>query len=48
MDVNDSSFINEDVLTGLETWIMCDEVGYINENYDPNRIDPMLFQVYCL
>ena len=37
MEARDISYINDDVLTSFETWTMCDEAGYIHENYEPGR-----------
>lgn len=40
MEIRDSSYINTDVLTSFETWTMCDEAGYIPEDYEPGREEP--------
>jgi hypothetical protein len=38
--IKDSSYINEDVLTSFETWTMCDEAGYIEEDFSTERQQP--------
>jgi hypothetical protein len=38
--INESSFINDNVLSSFETWTMCDEAGYIPEDWEPGRDDP--------
>ncbi len=40
MEIRDSSYINTDVLTSFETWTMCDEAGYMPEDYVPGREEP--------
>lgn len=38
--IKDSSYINEDVLTSFEAWTMCDEAGYITEDFATERPFP--------
>jgi hypothetical protein len=38
--IRNSTYINDDVLTSFETWTICDEVGYIPEDFISNREAP--------
>ena len=38
--IADSSYINDNVLSSFETWTMCDESGYIPEDWGPEREKP--------
>lgn len=46
--IKDSSFINENILTSYEAWVMCDESGYDKEDFITDRVLPYPNQVPIL